>query len=123
MSPEGTLKIIDRKKVLYSTYLNTGGSLPKGGPKATYHKPIALGASAVSFLVGLGFQVQSQLIRNNYEKNQDSAYIAMNAGYLEPADITELQRLRESHVSSYRSSIIGFGGASILLGASFFLEW
>ncbi|MEC7984152.1 MAG: hypothetical protein VX278_03245 [Myxococcota bacterium] len=117
------LQIIDRKKVLYSAYLEPNTTLPSFKKSKTHHKTIALGLSAASLFAGIGLQFHSQLLRQDYKKHRSAAYDAIDSGYLRQEHLEELDSHHQAHTQQYQRSIIGFAGASVLFGASFFLEW
>lgn len=117
------LQVIDNKKILYSAYLSTDEPIPEWKQQKTYHKPIALGAAAISLIIGAGLQLDSQLERISYENHtgliakyqDDPAMLAREAEILD--------NIYQNHNNQFRNSMIAFLTSAGLVGVSFALEW
>ena len=117
------LQIIDNKDILHSTYLMSNAPLPTYKRKRSHQKPVVLGLSAASFLTGVGFQIHSQFIRQQYERDKEALFNDAVAGSLQQQQVQVLDEQYQAHLRQYRISVAGFAGASLFLGASFFVEW
>ena len=111
-------QIVDKKKILYSSYLETDASLPNIIGRSTYHRPIALSVSAISMLVGVGFQIHSQILRLEYENIRSSLVYDGTVDSLAP-----LQYVYEQHQQQYNHSVFSMLVSVGLFGFSFALEW
>ena len=112
------IQIIDKEKIYGSKYLVTDAQLIQYKKKKTHHKSIALGASALSLIVGIGFQWDAQMSRLSYEERKEKISLTnhLQISY-------ELEDEYNDHTRQYHRSLAAFGIASGLFGASFLLEW
>jgi hypothetical protein len=111
-------QIVDKKKILYSSYLETDAPIPILTKQLTYHKPIALGVAAISMLVGVGLQIHSQVLRIEYQEVKDS--VAENRT---EESMAQLQSLYEKHRSQYTNSVVPMIVSAGVIGLSLTLEW
>lgn len=112
------MQIVEKEKVYGSVYLVTDAPLTHYEKNRTHHKPVALIASGLALIVGVGFQWEAQRYRAEYirlkenisnENQHDISYI--------------LEDNYNDHTRLYQRSFAAFGIASGLLGTSFLLEW
>ena len=118
------MQIIDKDQVYASAYLKTDAPLLTYKKKRTHHKTIALGISAVTVVMGIGFQVDAQHIRQRYQdrvENLEPISAVSPADRIRAAD--DLEKMYNNHTAQYERSFAALGIGSTILGLSYFLEW
>ena len=118
------MQIVDEDEILISAYLQTDDPLLHYKQGRKYHKTIALGASAVAMVIGVGFQIDAQRLRKTYQDRVEDLYPLSSVPPEERITTADsLEVIYRNHTAQYERSFAALGIGSGILAFSYFLEW